>query len=335
MRGPSVTPAAAFFGIAVVATVLLFSPGFACDWTYYLNIEGARVESEFDTPSEYVEHLRRKADNQAKWRESIVEAEAKFNQTNDFKWRSDFAVCLMHLGEPQRAAEILAAIEREHPGEYAIAANLGTAHELSGDNERALEWIREGIRRNQNAHHGSEWLHAKVLETKLAIASDPAWLQTHSVLGLDFGPGPRPQRPREPLDLGEGTAQSLTELQKAIEYQLGERLGFVAPPDPIVADLIFDLGNVAAFTQGTSIAAELYDLSLEFKPVRQELVSQRLAALAALPSKPVAAAAVEGAMPAHMDRVNPRTLRLAGLLVVAVATLAWLVGRRLAGRGSG
>lgn len=34
------------------------------------------------------------------------------------------------------------------------------------------------------SNYGSEWLHVAILETKLAMAKDPAWLRSHSVLML-------------------------------------------------------------------------------------------------------------------------------------------------------
>jgi hypothetical protein len=53
-----------------------------------------------------------------------------------------------------------------------VAANLGTALELLGNKEEALHWIREGIRRNPQSHEGTEWLHAKILEAKIAAQKD-------------------------------------------------------------------------------------------------------------------------------------------------------------------
>jgi hypothetical protein len=58
---------------------------------------------------------------------------------------------------------------------------------LTGKNEKALRWIREGLRRNPNSHSETEWLHVLILEAKIAAAKDPEWIKTHSVLALDFG----------------------------------------------------------------------------------------------------------------------------------------------------
>ena len=64
------------------------------------------------------------------------------------------------------------ALERRYPGHHETAANLGTALELAGHDAPALQWIRIGIRRNADEHYGSEWLHVRILEAK--IATTPA-----------------------------------------------------------------------------------------------------------------------------------------------------------------
>src|SRR5258708_17631923 len=88
--------------------------------------------------------------------------------TTNFNERSDYAVSLVYVGKTKEAVELLQALEKEQPGTYVVAANLGTALELLGSNEEALYWIREGLRRNPQSHEGTEWLHAKILEAKIA-----------------------------------------------------------------------------------------------------------------------------------------------------------------------
>jgi hypothetical protein len=82
-----------------------------------------------------------------------------------FRARSDYAAVLIHRGGA------LKAVEDEHPGEYIVAANLGTAYELSGDMAQAHRWIGEGIVRNPGAHEGTEWLHLRILEAEELIRS--------------------------------------------------------------------------------------------------------------------------------------------------------------------
>ena len=71
----------------------------------------------------------------------------------------------------------------------------GSSVQHIGDNEQALHWISEGIRLNKDSHWGTEWLHVKILEAKIAAAKDPEWIKTHSVLELDFGKGEVPVMP--------------------------------------------------------------------------------------------------------------------------------------------
>lgn len=172
----------------------------------------------------------------------------------------------MHLAQPKEAITFLEGIEKQHPGRYETAVNLGTAYELAGDNQRALQWIREGMRRNPRAHSGTEWIHARILEAKLAIARDPHWLETHSVLGRDFGTTVVPHKP----------PGSMSALANAIEYQLRERMEFVKPPDAIVADLMFDCAN--AFMLGAPIenAEAYYDAALKYGTPRAGLARQRM-----------------------------------------------------------
>jgi hypothetical protein len=105
----------------------------------------------------------------------------------DYKVKNDLATALAHTDEASEAVVLLEQIEEEKPGLYVTAANLGTAYELSGDDEKALEWIRKGIERNPNAHERSEWLHVRILEAKLTLKKDP-----HGWSPIRFsGRGPR------------------------------------------------------------------------------------------------------------------------------------------------
>jgi tetratricopeptide (TPR) repeat protein len=193
---------------------------------------------------------------------------------------SDHAALLVYKGRPQEAIALLEAVERQHPGSYVVAANLGTAYELAGNDAEALRWIGEGIKRNPASHDGTEWLHVKILEAKIALARDPSWLETHSVLGLDFGEDAIPTLPQQ---WPEG--QDLPSTRKALQYQLRERLGFVKPPDPIVGALLADLGSLVAIDTVVEHAVPIYDLALTYKPVHAAALGKRRAALAELIAK--------------------------------------------------
>jgi hypothetical protein len=165
---------------------------------------------------------------------------------------------------------MLEAIERAHPNEYIIAVNLGTAYELNGEDEKALHWIQEGLRRNPDSHSGTEWLHVMILESKIAGSKDPDWARTHSVLGLDFGTGDVPAMPTR---LPPG--QSADSVRKALIYQLHERLAFVHPPDPLVGGMIADLADLKGLQETADHAVPLYDLALTYQPSHPDLIQRR------------------------------------------------------------
>lgn len=138
--------------------------------------------------------------------------------------RIDYTVALIRLGRAAEAIVELEAIEQAFPGQYATAANLGTAYELEGRLADALTWITRGIERNPDSHEGTEWLHVAILKAKQKLAADPAWLAQHSVLD-------------------EAGTRPASEVVLAIEYQLNERLVFVQPEDATVCDLFYQAAS--------------------------------------------------------------------------------------------
>jgi len=236
-------------------------------------LQGYRIEVGEAPPAIYVKSLE-PSKSFENWKATREEFDAQNGPSDDFKARSDRAAFLIYTGEPKAAITILEAIEKEKPGEYIVAANLGTAYELAGDDAQARRWIERSIELNPESHYGTEWLHVLILNAKLARKADPGWLQHRSVLGIDFGDADLPANPPPTKD----KQRTLDSVRSALEYQLHERLYFAKPPDPIVADLLFDLGNVLALTASLEHAVVVYEKALEYGPERPELVRQRLAA---------------------------------------------------------
>lgn len=183
--------------------------------------------------------------------------EADLRTATNFDDRCDYAVAKMYLGQYNEAVELLRQLETEKPGEYAVAANLGTAYELSGDNESALKWIREGMQRNQNSHRGTEWLHAKILETKISIAKEPDYLTRHTILDLDA------KMIGDHITVSD-QSYTLDKVAEALRYQLEERMQFVKPTEPVVAALLFDYAAVEAATRTLESAEKLLNLAAEY-----------------------------------------------------------------------
>lgn len=174
--------------------------------------------------------------------ESVKSLQAEYDKKPSPELATDLAVAQILAGNYKAAIKILRKVERERPGVFKTAANLGTALELSGNNKEALVWIKEGVKRYPKDHQGSEWVHVRILEAKLAMEKDPAWLQKHHVLGVDMVAFPCTQSFIDHT----GKPKTLDEVSKAISYQLKERLKFVTAPDPVVADLYMTWGDIEA-----------------------------------------------------------------------------------------
>ena len=189
--------------------------------------------------------------------EDGVKMEAELRGSTNFNDRSDYSIALMYLGRSKEAVELLQALEKEQPGQYFIAANLGTAYELTGNNDEAARWIAEDIRRNPESHEGTEWLHLKILEAKIAQQKDPDYFKKHSVLDL------------KPEDIASGTVKVTEklhpeELATALQHQLTERLQFVKPPDPAVASLLFDYAAIEAGTKTLESAERILRMAVDY-----------------------------------------------------------------------
>jgi len=180
-----------------------------------------------------------------------LEAEIKKNAdklktTKDYKWLSNYAVLLLKAGRTKEALDLLEQLSLKHLDEYQIAANLGTAYELSGNVEKALEYIKRGVELNPNAHDGSEWVHVKLLEAKLKLQSDPNYLTKNTVLNLSAN---------QKKDL---------KVRQQLMIQIRERFPFCKGPDPIMASLLIDLGDCYAQTTSIEYAKALYEIALNY-----------------------------------------------------------------------
>ncbi len=162
-------------------------------------------------------------------------------------------------GNHDLAITLLQQLEAAHPDRYSTAANLGTAYELKDDLDSALKWIQEGIRRNPDSHHGSEWVHVEILKARIQLRENPRYLHDHRIIPI-------------PDDLAENTTLSIgghsyspRQAYKAIFYQLQERMVFVKPPDPVVADLIFTLARIESHISTIDSARLLVSMSSTYE----------------------------------------------------------------------
>jgi hypothetical protein len=240
---------------AITSCFVLFlatHTAFSCIW-----ITGTKYNTESVTTGGMYPANRLKHSLMTDLKSKGVEMEADLKGSTNFDDRCDYSVALMYLGRATESVDLLQKLEKEKPGQYAVAANLGTALELSGDNEGAFNWIKEAIRRNPDSHRGTEWLHAKILEVKIAAGKDPAYFTNHTVLDLraeTFGG----------YVTVDGQTLPYKEAADAIQYQLQERMQFVKPPEPVVASLLFDYAAIEAAMTTLESAEKLLQMSAEY-----------------------------------------------------------------------
>lgn len=254
--------------IAIATAMLL--PAQACINISDVNLDGKKMEFGENMMWASKSSLLPQRANTVSFQTREKELAAKMAGTPTTRERSDYGGVLVFLGQFQKAREVLEAAEQVEPGDYAVASNLGTAYELLGENAKALEWIRKGIKRKADSHGGTEWVHVKILEAKLALAADPKWLETHTVLGIDYGPAARPAW----LGVTPSAKEKFTVLH-GLSYQLRERLKFVKAPDALVGDLLFNLANETAVLGAAQQALGIYELAAEYQAPDAALLKQR------------------------------------------------------------
>ena len=208
-------------------------------------------------------------------RERIKELDSIYKLTHSIKDYSDLGTLLAYNGQLLKAKRIFQDIESKSPGLYQTAANLGTTYELLGQNDSALLWISKAIKINPDSHEGSEWIHLKILEAKIKAKGDSKYLWTYDILSLDFGDGKVPKAPPN-IDL--------IKVCKDLSHQLEERMAFVKPKDPIVAQLLFNLGNAEAIIVDLKSALQIYKAASEYG-YSSELFKTRRAYFTRLQSK--------------------------------------------------
>ncbi len=186
----------------------------------------------------------------------------------DYKGLSDYAVLELKMGDRKLALDILEKLYKKYPREYNIIANLGTAYEVMGNNAKALELLKKAVAINPHAHHGSEWIHIGILEQKLGaqlydqiinlgIKDFPQWLNNKSYVFT---------RPADSLKI-------------QIAFQLHERIGFIAPPDSVIGQLVLDFADMVAKTETKDTAIAFYDYAAKYSPALHQVIAARKAFL--------------------------------------------------------
>lgn len=198
------------------------------------------------------------------WLPSRKEVIADARKEPSFDHLTQLGVLLLLEGKHTAAVRLFVEMERIFPGRYETAANLGTALELMGRDRLAVRWIRIGMRRNPDSHQRTEWLHARILEAKIALAADPNALEGRSVAGVTFEATTVPPLPMTYPPGNDGKPVKPHELDQALYYQLNERLQFVKPKDAVVANLLEDWATLNLAGGPVENAAALYPLAWRY-----------------------------------------------------------------------
>lgn len=199
----------------------------------------------------------------------------KAKKIPDFESLTNLAVATIYQGRYPEAIRLLLAIEKRYPGRNETAANLGTALELSGHDHAALKWIRIGIVRDRKEHFGTEWLHARILESKIEAARQPGYLNGRSVADVEFNDVLVPSMPTQ-MPLGNsGKPVQPYELDRALRYQLSERLQFVRPKDAVVASLLMDWATLNLVGGPVENVEVLYDMAVDYGAAQTDLMKAR------------------------------------------------------------
>lgn len=195
---------------------------------------------------------------------SIKQLDSLYLKTKDLDYLSDKGLVLILLKEYKEAIKLYLEIEKIEPNRYSTASNLGTAYELLGQNENALKWIKKSVKLDPKSHNSSEWIHVKILEAKIKGKN---FYTTNFLLNTKFGSDIRPN--------SKLTKQQLQDFSKALFYQLNERVSFVKPKEEIVAQLLFDLGNIAFLLGEYSIATSDYEQAKRYG-FKGKLIERRI-----------------------------------------------------------
>jgi tetratricopeptide (TPR) repeat protein len=187
--------------------------------------------------------------------EQLHKADSIYKATGKIEDYSDYGAMLIYNGQYLQAKSIFIDIERKSPGLYATASNIGTTYELLGQNDSALYWISKALKINPNSHEGSEWIHLKILESKIKANGAEKYFLNHSVLSLDFGDSEKPEN-KNNIDL--------LKLRSQLYHQLNERMSFIKPQNQIVGQLLFDLGNVNAMTMDVKSGLQVYEVAKKY-----------------------------------------------------------------------
>lgn len=262
--------------LLATALLLLASTAHACINEVGTDRSGRKFAQLWYVGETFTDPMRERRSREASLARA-AQTIAKARKQSSFESLTNLGVLLIYQGQYPLAIHHFLSIERRYPGHHETAANLGTALELSGQDSVALRWIRLGIRRNSDEHLRTEWLHARILEAKIAAVREPDYLQRHSIAGIRFEAKAAPALPTSMPAGNDGKPVKPWELDLALSYQLRERTQFVPAPDPVVANLLSDWATLNLAGGPLENADALYGLAVDYGAPRDALMRERQA----------------------------------------------------------
>lgn len=239
----------------------------ACLWLRGTTIDGYFTQTEqSQSIPDLVEQTRRISPLEALQRienSSKGEYDSQVPSQEEAKMlaENDAAVIDLLSGQVEQGLTALVAIEKEHAGFYFTAANMGTAYELHGEDEKALQWISEGIKRNPASHMYAEWLHENILKAKIKLKTDPQRLEKNRILGFD--PETMPKDAAFKWVTSQGVADE-HRIHISLMSQLGVRAIFIKPKDIIMSHLLKEAAEFELHHGLVEEALRLLDLSVDY-----------------------------------------------------------------------
>ncbi len=158
--------------------------------------------------------------------------------------------------------------------DYSLISNLAVVYELEGNLDSAIILMKKAISIDKYSHHGSEWIHLKILEATKNTRKDKNWIYNNNVLNFKISKDSVPKKRYSNTETGDFVA-----LISSIEYQLQERMLFVKPKNQIVANLLLLIGDLYITEIDYRFANEAYILAKEYDPNLTEICNKRLAYL--------------------------------------------------------
>ena len=245
----------------------------ACLNGYHINAEGAIFSTHDD------DHIGpfMTSFNQPNLEELLSHYNLKKIDQYSYKQKSDLSILLIKMGKFEEALQILEKLAKVYPEEYKIIANLGTVYELLGQNEKALKYIKEGLRLNPKSHSESEWIHVKILEAKIKLQSDQKWLSNHSILGIN----PQSYEGLTESDmLHKGyprhkEANDALKMIRETDYQLHTRIPFTPVPDLITEKLLTEIAELSSIVYSVEYAYVFYQIAYYYSGEKNDFLSKK------------------------------------------------------------